>query len=119
MAIAMSALALPLGAQGVSHDTSAVVTTSPIVARSAPDSLAVLSLARPPAWTYADTGVRANATKVAQRGFLERESSQSSAVMIVGGIAMFAGVIVSGKTGNILMVSGAVVGLVGLWRYAR
>ena len=41
------------------------------------------------------------------------------ALMIVGGAALVAGSLIDGDTGTIVMVSGAAVGLLGLYRYLR
>lgn len=121
---AMSAvlLASPLAAQGAAQDTLAVTlvaAAAPVVAYSTPDSSALRLPTSAPAWTKVDVGARAKASAVAVRGILEPESSQSAAMMIVGGVAIFAGAIVSGKAGTAMMVGGAVVGLIGLWRYAK
>ena len=40
-------------------------------------------------------------------------------MMIVGGAAMVVGAVVGGDSGNIIMVGGAVIGLVGLWNYLK
>ena len=41
------------------------------------------------------------------------------ALMIVGGAALVVGSLIDGDTGTIVMVSGAAVGLLGLYRYLR
>lgn len=41
------------------------------------------------------------------------------AMMIVGGAALVVGSIVGGDSGQIIMISGAVIGLIGLFRYLR
>lgn len=119
-AIAVLLLASPLAAQDVARDTVAARTapTAAVVERVA-DPLALLSPTRAPAWTALDVGMSANTPVASTREFIGPQSSESSAMMVVGGAALFAGVIISGRPGTILMVSGAVVGLVGLWRYAR
>ena len=43
----------------------------------------------------------------------------AGAMMIVGGAALFVGTVVSGKPGTRIMIGGGLLGLVGLWRYAR
>ena len=119
-AIAVLLLASPLAAQGVS-DTLAVRDTvaAPAATRSAPDPLALLSPTRAPTWVTATAAVAASTRVAAPRTFLAPQSSQSAAMMIVGGAAMLVGAIIADKPGTILMVSGGVLGLVGLWRYAR
>lgn len=119
-AIAVLLLASPLAAQDVARDTVAVSTTpGAAVVERATDPLALLSPTRAPVWTVLDAGVHANAPIAPTREFIGPQSSESSAMMVVGGAALFAGAIISGRPGTILMVGGAVVGLVGLWRYAR
>lgn len=46
-------------------------------------------------------------------------SSNSTALMIVGGAAFLAGAIISGDAGTIIMVGGAAVGLYGLYLYLQ
>jgi uncharacterized membrane protein YiaA len=51
-----------------------------------------------------------------------RSSSQGSrnpAMMIVGGAALVVGAVIGGQAGTIVMVGGAVIGLVGLWNYLQ
>ena len=45
--------------------------------------------------------------------------AQSEAMMIVGGAAILVGAIVGGDPGRIIMIGGAVVGLVGLYKYLQ
>lgn len=119
-AMAVALLASPLGAQRVWSDTSAVRVTPAVASagmRLASDSLALLSPKSAPAWTKVGP-MHINAG-VSVRRILAPESSQSAAMMIVGGTALLVGAVVSGRPGSIIMISGGVVGLVGLWRYAR
>ena len=44
---------------------------------------------------------------------------QPEALMIVGGAALLVGAVVGGDAGNIFMIGGAVVGLIGLYRYLQ
>lgn len=121
-AVAVLMLASPLGAQGTSRDTSPVRPApieAPVVTRSAPDPLGLLSPARVPTWVTADAAVPASTRVAPTRTFFGPQSSASAAMMIVGGAAMLVGAIIADKPGTILMVSGGVLGLVGLWRYAR
>jgi hypothetical protein len=121
-AIAVLLLASPLAAQEVSPDTLAVSVTpvaAPAITRSAPDPLALVSPARTPTWVTAAAAVPASTRVATARTFFAPQSSESAAMMIVGGAAMLVGAIIADKPGTILMVSGGVLGLVGLWRYAR
>jgi len=45
--------------------------------------------------------------------------SENVALMIVGGAALVVGSVIHGDTGTIVMVSGGVIGLIGLYRYLR
>lgn len=45
--------------------------------------------------------------------------TQSRAMMIVGGAALITGAIIGGDPGTIVMVGGAVVGLIGLYDYLQ
>jgi hypothetical protein len=44
---------------------------------------------------------------------------RNPAMMIVGGAALIVGAVIGGDAGTIVMVGGALVGLVGLWNYLR
>ena len=44
---------------------------------------------------------------------------QSRAMMIVGGGALLVGAIIGGDPGTVIMVSGVVVGLIGLYNYLQ
>src|SRR5438874_1618955 len=48
-----------------------------------------------------------------------RNLGQPRALMIVGGAAFIAGALIEGDAGRILMVSGAIVGVYGLYEYLR
>jgi hypothetical protein len=119
-AIAVLCLASPLAAQA-SPDTITISVTpraSTVVARSNPDPLTLLSPAIAPAWTNVDIAPRAM-TVTPTRSVLGPQSSESSAMMIVGGAGLLVGAIVGGKAGTVVMVGGGVLGLIGLWTYLR
>ncbi len=44
---------------------------------------------------------------------------RNPALMIVGGAALVVGAIIGDDAGTILMVGGAVTGLIGLWNFLR
>jgi hypothetical protein len=46
-------------------------------------------------------------------------ASNSTALMIVGGVAFLAGAVISGDAGTIIMIGGAAVGLYGLYLYLQ
>jgi hypothetical protein len=46
-------------------------------------------------------------------------SSNSAALMIVGGVAFLAGAVISGDAGTIIMIGGAGIGLYGLYLYLQ
>lgn len=45
--------------------------------------------------------------------------SKSEALMVVGGAALIVGAVIGGDEGQIIMVGGAVIGLIGLWRWLQ
>jgi putative copper export protein len=47
----------------------------------------------------------------------QRRADSNVTLMIVGGAALLAGAVIGDDAGTIFMVGGAVVGLIGLWRY--
>ena len=120
-ALLLGPLGPPLAAQSTSRDTSvlsATATELTVVSRSSRDSVVLSAATRAPAWTQPDVA-HAKSTFTSSPSMFSPESSQSAAVMVIGGAAMFAGAIISGRVGTIMMLSGGVVGLVGLWAYAR
>jgi hypothetical protein len=48
-----------------------------------------------------------------------QRTSRDAALMIVGGAAFLLGAVIGDDAGGVLMVGGAVVGLVGLYQYLR
>lgn len=68
-------------------------------------------------------GVRAHQTAVQGEPLAalqqQRRVGSSKALMIVGGAAFVAGLIIGGDGGSILAVGGAVVGLYGLYTYVK
>lgn len=50
---------------------------------------------------------------------LQAPDRESAALMIVGGAALLAGLVIGGGAGTAIAVSGALLGLYGLWMYAR
>ncbi len=116
-AVAVLFLAVPMAAQGVptnfvsSNATPSIVapTATPLVAESAPSFA--------PTRSSQSVGVRLNAAAVPLVAPAPQTNGRSPALMIVGGAALLIGSVVGGSSGNIIMVSGAVVGLIGLWSY--
>jgi hypothetical protein len=59
------------------------------------------------------------AAPVANGSQLETPSRESAALMIVGGAALLAGLLIGGGAGTAIAVGGALLGLYGLWMYVR
>ena len=73
-----------------------------------------------PAWMTAMSAIPVKAPRTATVHALDAgPTSENGAMMIVGGAALVVGAIISGKVGTFIMVGGSVVGLIGLWNYAR
>ncbi len=49
----------------------------------------------------------------------EAPAGQSATLMIVGGAALLAGLLIGGGAGAAIAVGGAILGLYGLWMYVR
>ncbi len=62
---------------------------------------------------------RAVAAPPAMASMQHAASRRDVSWMIVGGAAVIVGSIVGGDGGTIIMVTGGVIGLVGLWRYLQ
>lgn len=65
------------------------------------------------------TAAEATAPVVDDARQLETPSRESAALMIVGGAALLAGLLIGGGAGTALALGGALVGLYGLWMYVR
>ena len=121
LAVAASLVAVPmLGAQAPTANASATaapaaVTTSPAVAEPAPVAGPQLDGMRAGVQTTARTEAPAEAALFQER----RRSSQSMALMIVGGAAILIGAFTDSDASGALILGGAVVGLTGLYFYLR
>jgi hypothetical protein len=117
-AAAVLLFAAPLAAQGIRPDStvrdSARVTPS-IPAATSNVSAALPSLA--PKQANVTAGVRSLATAPAPLAPPHPTSGSGSAMMVFGGAALLVGAVVGGPPGEIVMVVGGTIGLVGLWNY--
>lgn len=115
-------LAAPLGAQGltatpVDSTAAATATVSPAMgndATAAPAPSASSSLAPVGAHYAPSHGGNAMSASGSHMGL-----GQSRAMMIVGLGGVLVGAIVGGTAGTVIMVSGAVIGLVGLYEFMQ
>ena len=118
--IAVMVFASPLFAQSptIVRDTSALGRLPVFITAGAPPA-AIDVRAGAREWT----SPRQTTTPVARppATWLNGDGSRatSAAMMIVGGTALLAGTVISGKPGTRIMIGGGVLGLVGLWRYAK
>jgi len=119
----------PLRAQavtpGVMSDSSAVVSDS---ARRANDFVTPATIEQPVAavgapMTGLRAGVHARETNRPDRPMLSAPQhanlGQARAMMVVGVAALIAGAIIGDTPGTIVMVGGAVIGLIGLYDYLQ
>ena len=123
-AVAVFIAAAPLAAQDQPQDMQASVAisapTTPAAVAPAPAAERALSLA--PLSQNVTVGVRSNASQQAPAGPLvpsKGSVGRNTAMMVVGVAALLVGAVVGGRAGTIVMISGAVVGLVGLWNYLQ
>jgi hypothetical protein len=95
----------------------AAVSSAPVVAAPAVDQAAPAG----PTLDGATVGFhRANTqTTHAPVTVATTHSSNSTALMIVGGAAFLAGAVIGGDAGTIIMIGGAAVGLYGLYLYLQ
>src|SRR5262245_11289884 len=106
-----------------------VFVASTARAQSASDSAATsvtnnANNAAGPSLQSVSVGVQRQATPMQSHSeMLAARSSggigQSGAMMIVGGAAILVGALIGGDPGTVIMVGGAVVGLVGLYKYLQ
>ena len=100
----------------------AVLGSALLVSLAAPASAQSLPENAPigPTVQAARAGITAPpATTVAVAQQLETPSRESAALMIVGGAALLAGLLIGGGAGTAIAVGGTLLGLYGLWMYVR
>ena len=122
--VALILAAAPLGAQEISSAASTSTAASSAMLLTAPSSAVApvsASVATTgPTFDAARSGFHAPAsTAPLAPGATRIGLGQARAMMIVGGAALLAGAIIGGDAGAIIMVGGAVVGLVGLYEYLQ
>ena len=110
------ALALPRvsGQAQVVTDSAAAAILAPIA--SAPQT------ERGPTLRAAAVGVQYRSTPFEPAELQQRRNvglGQAEAMMIVGGAAVLVGAVVGGDAGDIIMIGGAIIGLVGLYKYLQ
>jgi hypothetical protein len=92
-------------------DSVAIVAVAP---SPASDTTTVLTL-RPVAVNHLFAGI----TPAPAALPVPERTSRNVALMVVGGAGLVVGAVVGGKSGGVIMTAGAVVGLVGLWKYLK
>ncbi len=127
LAVPLAALIVsaPLSAQGAGVNASALDSARVTADRVVPDS-AARDGASPAAVGAPLTGLRAG-LHAAERPRADQPTlaapraglGQARAMMVVGLGALIAGAIIGGTPGTIIMVGGAVIGLVGLYDYLQ
>jgi hypothetical protein len=127
-AVALSLVAvasLPLRAQ--TSDLNTIPDSASVTTDSAKTTGEVTRAAPVPATSGASmTGLRAGVhlretSRPSQPNALATRANlgQARAMMVVGVAALFAGAIIGGDPGTIVMVGGAVIGLIGLYDYLQ
>ena len=119
-AVAALLIAGPAFAQTPVH--SASPAASPV------DSIAIAALAPSPAsgttpvWTLRPAAVNNLFAEISPAPAalpVPERTSRNVALMVVGGAGIVVGAVVGGKSGGVIMTAGAVIGLVGLWKYLK
>lgn len=121
------AFAAPAFAQNIAPSSAPAVPSLSVSdsLQSAPDSSAQvradLSAPTGASMTGLRAGVHARETARSNQPYVvtSQHMGQDKAMMVVGVAALVAGAIIGGAPGTIVMVGGAVVGLVGLYNYLQ
>ena len=108
--LALVATALPAHAQALVSRTPPVDVAAPKRPTSGP-TLEAASVALRPAEAK---GLQLNAAAAPRKGY-----GQPVALMVVGGAAVLTGLIIGEKTGTVISVAGAVMGLYVLYEYLQ
>ena len=104
------------GAPDLAGLAVAAAATAPAPAVQAGPTLQSLSVALQQQSTALNESAMATAAAAQRRN---AGLGQAQAMMIVGGAAILVGAIVGDSPGQIIMIGGAVVGLVGLYKYLQ
>ena len=114
---ALSLVAAPLGAQVNGHTPGLLVPAKTAIEQVSP----VTPVTRGP--TLESARLAATIPQSAPRELTaapqKMNLGQARALMIVGGAAILAGAIIGDDAGGIIMVGGAVIGLIGLYEYLQ
>lgn len=124
MLAAIVAMPSVVMAQDVTSLTAAPVAVAPIVVSpvtAMPDAVApVVSVPVASGPVIVQAGVTRAAVAPATNVVLQNTASRRDVSwMIVGGAALVIGSMVGGDGGTIIMITGGVIGLLGLWRYLQ
>jgi hypothetical protein len=121
MAVAVILIAAPLAAQSVSQNAAPQVTIPALVAPTAEaQAPSAERMAGPTVQTFGVVSRPSTARGATALSPLPADhESESVPMMIVGGAALVAGAVIGGTSGTIIMVGGAGIGLLGLWRYLQ
>ena len=103
------AVAAPLRAQSLS--AAPAPQTDPVASAPAGPTYSAMSVA-----ALAPATAHARVVSPAARG---ANLGQDKALMVVGVAALLAGAVIGGTPGTVIMIGGAVVGLVGLYDYLQ
>lgn len=116
--IAVIALVAAVATPSMSSAQQLTAPAAPIAAPSAAASmLETAPLAGP---RVVQVGVtRADAESLGAASIQRQASRRDVSWMVLGGAALVVGSLVGGDGGTIIMITGGVIGLVGLWRYLQ
>lgn len=121
LALATLVVASSLPAQSLTIPAQPPTVTTTSMTNSAttsPTEVAPLSSLTGPRITSVGIA-RSAATAPGANAIQDTPSRRDVAWMVLGGATLIVGSIVGGDGGTILMVTGGVIGLVGLWRYLQ
>lgn len=111
------AAAMLVATPSVQAQSLTIPSTSPVATQSAAPALEMTAPVGP---VVDRVGISRNATAPALESAIQSNPNRRDvAWMVLGGATLIVGSIVGGDGGTILMVTGGVIGLVGLWRYLQ
>lgn len=125
VAALLMAAAIPLHAQSISHEagTPTATLTADMPSQAQPAPTAQPASVEPSSAAMGSLSVAAR-TPTSAPSFEMAPANRAGlgpdrAMMIVGVAAILAGAVVGGTPGTVIMIGGAVVGLVGLYGYLQ
>ena len=121
LALGLASLVVATSARAQDAAVAPVATSTASTAVSAPVAAQAAATPAPagPTMDAAAVGVRHLTSETTSAAPPRGGYGQPVALMVVGGVALLAGLIIGGGAGTAIAVGGAVIGIIGLYQYLQ